>query len=175
MEISAFLLLTLVFVLTEVVNLAKGYECPRITYRRDSFGFIYKLRTYVHCEHGCCGQRGDYCCTAPITTTEKPIYNDNTSLYLGVVSGTVLAIVFIISVTCCCISKYNKKNVTVGVDPRRSDGSRAGVLTVQDLEDRVMSPPPAYEHTVSTAAPRSAPRDPSVRYTRTSGKLFTST
>ncbi|XP_062570922.1 uncharacterized protein LOC134232940 [Saccostrea cucullata] len=175
MEIMVFLLLTLVFFLTEVVHYAEGYECPRITYRQNRFGIIYKLRTYVHCEHGCCGQHGDFCCTPPITTTEKPIYNDNASLYLGVVSGTVVAIVCIISVTCCCISKYNKKNVTVGVDPRWSDGSRARILTVQDIEDRVMSPPPAYEHTVSPAATPTAPRDTSVRYTRTSGKLFTST
>ncbi|XP_048746548.2 uncharacterized protein LOC125659048 [Ostrea edulis] len=147
-----------------------GYECPRVTYKQSNYGFIYKVRTYIHCEHGCCGSRGDYCCTPPlhVTTTEKPTYNDNVSLYLGVISGTIVAIVCIISITCCVLSKYNKKNVTVGADPSRVDVPRPRVLTVQDLENRTMSPPPAYEHAAS------APPYTSVRYTRNSGKVFTS-
>lgn len=51
-------------------------------------------------------------------------------LYLGVAAGTLVAVVVIISITCCCISKYNKKKVTVGVHPgSRLDQHHSHILT----------------------------------------------
>lgn len=174
MEMLAFvgIFLTLLGELT-VVGAQGGYECPRFIYKQDAYGFIYKLRTYIQCEHGCCGPHGDFCCTP---STEKPTPKDNGGLYLGVAAGTLVAVVVIISITCCCISKYNKKKVTVGVHPgSRLDQHRSHILTVQNLDERAMSPPPAYQPNAPTASTSIAPRDTSVRYTRSSGKPFTST
>lgn len=174
MEMLAFvgIFLTLLGELT-VVGAQGGYECPRFIYKQDAYGFIYKLRTYIQCEHGCCGPHGDFCCTP---STEKPTPKDNGGLYLGVAAGTLVAVVVIISITCCCISNYNKKKVTVGVHPgSRLDQHRSHILTVQNLDERAMSPPPAYQPNAPTASTSIAPRDTSVRYTRSSGKPFTST
>lgn len=175
MEMSAFvgILLAVLSEVTVVAAAQGGYECPKFIYKQDVYGFIYKLRTYIHCEHGCCGPHGDFCCTP---STEKPTpHKDNGGLYLGVAAGTLVAVVVIISITCCCISKYNKKKVTVGVHSgSRVDHPRSHILTVQNLDERFMSPPPAYEPSAPTASISLAPRDTSVRYTRSSGKPFAS-
>ncbi|XP_078310782.1 uncharacterized protein LOC111100541 isoform X1 [Crassostrea virginica] len=166
MELFAVLAILLVYTVVTVTGQSGGYDCPRFIYKQDIYGFIYKLRTYIYCEHGCCGPHGDYCCTP---TTGKPDPKDNSGLYLGVAAGTVVAIVCIISITCCCISKYNKKKVTVGAYSSPQDLRRPHILTVQSMEERGISPPPAYEQTPGP----SAPREYAVRFTRNSGKLLT--
>ncbi|XP_062570845.1 uncharacterized protein LOC134232880 isoform X1 [Saccostrea cucullata] len=143
-----------------VVNeaLTKGAECPQVSYRTDSFGFKWPMTSYIYCSTGCCGVRDNhYCCET----------KHHIGLYVGIAAATVVLVVLIVSVSCCCIHKYNKKNVIVGISPE----SHNQMLAAQRTQYQWPSAPPLYEQAISTG---NQALTPNVSFSRTSGVLFDS-
>ncbi|XP_061194499.1 uncharacterized protein LOC133202658 isoform X2 [Saccostrea echinata] len=135
----------------------KGAECPQVSYRTDSFGFKWPMTSYIYCSTGCCGVRNNhFCCET----------KHHIGIYVGIAAATVVLVVLIVSISCCCIHKYNKKNVIVGVSPDSHNQ-----MFAQRTQYQWPTAPPLYEQAIST---RNQAPAANVSYSRTSGVLFDS-
>uniref|UniRef100_K1PPQ8 Uncharacterized protein n=1 Tax=Magallana gigas TaxID=29159 RepID=K1PPQ8_MAGGI len=118
--------------------LSKGAECPKVSYRKDTYGNTWPMTSFIYCDTGCCGSRDNQdCCDE-----DK---DNRTGLYVGVVAASLVLIVATISVTCCIVHRYNRKNVMVGIN--------AGThyqMQPQIAQYSYPTAPPLYEQAVAT-------------------------
>lgn len=137
--------------------LSKGAECPKVTYRKDTYGYTWPMTSFIYCNTGCCGSRDNQdCCDE-----DK---EHMTGLYVGVVAASLVLIVATISVTCCCVHRYNRKNVVVGINP----GTQYQ-MQPQIAQYSYPTAPPMCEQVVG---PGGQTHDSNITFSRSSGKLF---
>lgn len=138
-------------------SFSKGAECPRVTYRTDTYGYSWPMTSFIYCKSGCCGPRDNQdCCDE-----DK---EHMTGLYVGIVAASLVLIVATISVTCCCVHKYNRKNVMVGINPGTSYQ-----MQPQTAQYQYPTAPPMYEQAVTTG---DQTHNSNITFSRSSGKLF---
>nr|XP_022287042.1 uncharacterized protein LOC111099862 [Crassostrea virginica] len=138
--------------------ISKGAECPQVSYRTDSFGYTWPMTSFIYCSTGCCGARDNQFCCA-----EKP---HMIGVFVGIVASSLVLVVMTISITCCCIHKYNKKNVVVGINP----GALYRPQVAAELTDfPPPTAPPLYAQTTSIEGPNVGPN---VKYSGPGDKVF---
>lgn len=137
--------------------LSKGAECPKVSYRKDTYGNTWPMTSFIYCDTGCCGSRDNQdCCDE-----DK---DNRTGLYVGVVAASLVLIVATISVTCCFVHRYNRKNVMVGIN--------AGThyqMQPQIAQYSYPTAPPLYEQAVATGGQT---RNSNITHSRSNPKLF---
>uniref|UniRef100_A0A8W8IN98 WAP domain-containing protein n=1 Tax=Magallana gigas TaxID=29159 RepID=A0A8W8IN98_MAGGI len=64
--------------------LSKGAECPKVSYRKDTYGNTWPMTSFIYCDTGCCGSRDNQdCCDE-----DKDNRYNRKNVMVGINAGT---------------------------------------------------------------------------------------